>query len=605
MLFGGKNLANIKKNELETIRNQHFGFVYQYFNLIDSLSVIENISMPLLIAGRNKKEAFEEADRLLTSFKLERLRDRNIKTLSGGEKQRVSLLRAIINKPNVIFADEPTGALDESHGIEVMETLKNLAKDRLVILVSHNEKLVNEYADFKIRLEDGHAVESDMTTSNETLDLVTARTKKSKNKWIRLLLPKHLKNNKKKNIFTIVSSVTGFLTIIVSLGFFNGSKEVAETETRKLLTRYVAGISKREKVEIKDSPLSLNKLSRPTILEVKNIVSENISVNYDLSYFFPAKNTISINSQSAEVNLIPILPKKCTVYRNLLYEVSENTSIESLCYVNDEFLSVFECSLNQVLHVGYDMTILIDDAKENVSIKKDFTIAGFASEFSFLNEPRIYYDYEDLYSSLAAYETNSGGSLLKIIENAGSSEAASNFQLKIFALNESGAEEIEKMDGTEGWSISSNYLTVKQSFSSLQKALDTSLVPFIALELLMIVFICGFVSFSSFLDQKKEAAILNSLGSSKSSLTKLYVLESISLSSLGTIFALIISFPAQIVLNGYLSKRLNLLNLIKIPYGVFFIFFVILISVLLSAFGTLIPMRSLYKYPLSEALREE
>ena len=604
MLFGGKNLANIKKNELETIRNQHFGFVYQYFNLIDSLSVIENISMPLLIAGRTKKEAFREADNLLTKFKLNGLKDRNIKGLSGGEKQRVSLLRAIINKPDVIFADEPTGALDEIHGIEVMETLKELSKEKLVILVSHNEKLVTAFADFHVRLEDGHIIASDLVPSEEQVG-VKASPKRSKGRWISLIFPKHLKNNRKKNIFTIISSMVGFLTINISVGFFNGSKDVAQYETKKLLTRYVAGISKIEKVEIKDSPLSLNKLSRPTTSEVKNIVSENIEINYDLSYFFPSKNTISVDKQTAEVNLIPLLLKKCSVYRNLLYRTSRENESDPICYVNDEFLSVFRCTLNQAIHVSYDMTVLIDNIKENVSIEEDFIISGFVSEFSFLNEPRIYYDYQDVYEHLSAYEIYSGGSLLKLIEEAESCDAASNFQLKMFALNEAGAEEIEKLNERANWSISSNYLTVKQSFAGLQNALDASLIPFIVLELLMIVFICGFVSFSAFLDQKKEAAILNSLGSPKSSLRKLYIYESVSLSLIGTSLALALSLPAQLLLNAYLSKRLGLLNLINIPYGFIFIILVILVSLILSTIGTLIPMRALYKYPLSEALREE
>ncbi len=602
--FGGKNLAKLKKNELELIRNQHFGFVYQYFNLIESLSVKENIAMPLLIAGESKKNAFKEAQRLLCLFNLKGLEERNVKTLSGGEKQRVALLRAIIKKPSVIFADEPTGALDEKHGVEVMETLKELSKIKLVILVSHNENLVQQYTDFIIRLENGMVVESNLQPTIIKNDIGVERNK-TKNHWKMLLLTKHLRNNMAKNLFTVVSSAIGFLTLIISVGFFNGSRQMAENETKKVLTRYVAGISKKETVELKDSPLSLTKVSRPSIEEVRNIVSENIYIGYDFSYFFPAKNNVSVKDENIEVNLVPIVPKKCSVYQELLV----NTSIDDLsgdeCYINNEFLSVFNCNVSDTISVKYDITTLVDNSKEIVSIEKVFKITGVVSEFSFLNEPRMYYDYDEISSYFSNYSIGDHQTIYQLVENSEPTSSLSNFQMKLFALNDDGAVELEKLQHLEGWSLSSNYVNIKESFVGLQKALTTSLVPFAILELLMILFVGGFVSFSTFLDQKKEAAILNSLGAKRSALSNLYVTEAMCLSVAGTILAIFLSLAFQYMLNGYLFQKLNLANLIKIPYGFIFIILIVLISAGIGYLGTKLPLKIMNKYPLSEALREE
>lgn len=605
VLFNGKNIAKLKKNELEKIRNHSFGFVYQHFNLIEYLSVLENISLPLLIRGETKKEAYKAATKLLESLNMSFLKDKKVSLLSGGEKQRICLLRAIIGNPDVIFADEPTGALDKDNGVLVMELLKEQAKDKLVIVVSHNEELIKRYSDYAIRLRDGYVVESNLNFEGECR-VRKSYEKTKRSKWIWPILFGHFKRNKGKNSFTLISSLIGFLTIMLSFGFFNGSQIVAKNETKRLLTKFNAGISKKETIDLKDSPISLTKLSRPSIEEINNIVSENVEVGYDLSYFIPSKSTIrNENGSVYESSLMPLLLKSCDTYYDLLNDKFFDATIRNGCVVNNQFIAETNCFIGETITLKHEIAMLINDKKETISIKYEFVIASVASEFSFLNEPRLYYDYETIIESLLEYETEEGSNLFELIENASPSESLSCYQLMLFPLNEIGVEEVENLSDSNGFSLTSNYQIVKDSFESLHKAVNLSLTPFVVLEAIMVVFISGFVSYSTFLDQKKEAAVLSALGATKSSLIKIYVLEGIILTSCGMAFALALSFPFEFGLNWYLASRLELSNLIRIPFGLLFVLASLIFSIFLGFVGTRVPLGGLSRCPLSEALKEE
>jgi putative ABC transport system ATP-binding protein len=159
--FFGKSIDDMSDRELAHVRNKEMGFVFQAFNLLSRLSVYENVEIPLLYAEgvplADRKKLVEDAVR---SVGLEEKLQSEAGRLSGGQKQRVAIARALVNKPNVIFADEPTGNLDSKSGAQVMGILDDLnKKGHTIILVTH-ETYTAEFADRIIRLKDG-LVESD------------------------------------------------------------------------------------------------------------------------------------------------------------------------------------------------------------------------------------------------------------------------------------------------------------------------------------------------------------------------------------------------------------------------------------------------------------
>lgn len=150
--LSSKEISNIKGNELSDIRRNHIGFVFQNPELIPEINVIKNILIPV---ASNKKEKINKAEELLKELGLKDYQNRNVNNLSGGEKQRVAIIRALINEPDIIFADEPTGALNQSATKETMELFLQLkSKGNTILMVTHDAKVAS-YSDRIIYLVDG------------------------------------------------------------------------------------------------------------------------------------------------------------------------------------------------------------------------------------------------------------------------------------------------------------------------------------------------------------------------------------------------------------------------------------------------------------------
>ena len=158
--FNNSNVNKWPNKKKALFHNKDMGMIFQHYNLIENESVIYNIMLPFLIAGGSEKEGKKKAIALLESINYRKdLYQQTVSNLSGGEKQRVAILRALINNPRFILADEPTGALDSHNSEIVMELLKKISKTKLVIIVAHNVELVERYADKTLKLKDGELVE--------------------------------------------------------------------------------------------------------------------------------------------------------------------------------------------------------------------------------------------------------------------------------------------------------------------------------------------------------------------------------------------------------------------------------------------------------------
>lgn len=159
VVFAGQSIANLSQKELLQLRRNDFGFVFQFFNLIADLSVTENIALPLMLRGDRRAEATRKSVELGAAVGLQDRADFLVKTLSGGEMQRVAIARALAPEPSVVFADEPTGNLDQATGEQILQVLSDQCADRSVALlaVTHDEKVISA-ADRVIELIDGQIV---------------------------------------------------------------------------------------------------------------------------------------------------------------------------------------------------------------------------------------------------------------------------------------------------------------------------------------------------------------------------------------------------------------------------------------------------------------
>ncbi len=163
IIIDGKSSKDFKASDYDAYRNTYIGFIFQDYNLLDELTIGENIMLALEL--QNQKADKERLNSILKEVDLEGYADRKPNELSGGQKQRVAIARALVKNPRIIMADEPTGALDEETGIQVLNTLKKMSQDKLVIVVSHDREFAEQYADRTIRLADGK-VKSDTTLAD-------------------------------------------------------------------------------------------------------------------------------------------------------------------------------------------------------------------------------------------------------------------------------------------------------------------------------------------------------------------------------------------------------------------------------------------------------
>ena len=154
--INGQNVFTMKDKTLSKFRNQHIGFVFQFHHLLPEFTAIENICLPALIAGKSRKDATKEAEKLLTIFKLSDRAEHKPAELSGGEQQRIAIARALVNNPKIVFADEPSGNLDSENAMKLHKLFVDL-RDLLhqtFVIVTHN-RLLASMADRTLEMKDG------------------------------------------------------------------------------------------------------------------------------------------------------------------------------------------------------------------------------------------------------------------------------------------------------------------------------------------------------------------------------------------------------------------------------------------------------------------
>lgn len=172
IILNGKEITQLSEKQLPKIRLSELGFVFQSFNLLSSLTAKENVALPLIAAGEKKAKAFEMAKQSLDKLGLSARLNNLPRDLSGGEKQRVSVARALVNNPRVILADEPTANLDSKTGSEVMDLLCNVGckEEKAIVIVSHDQRL-KDIANRVIWFEDGKIIKTQEGDRNQSCHL--------------------------------------------------------------------------------------------------------------------------------------------------------------------------------------------------------------------------------------------------------------------------------------------------------------------------------------------------------------------------------------------------------------------------------------------------
>ena len=622
IFYKGVDTSTLKEKERDSFRSFECSFVYQHFNLEEGLSVVQNIELPLRLRGEKNQEISSKSNSLLEKFGLFEHKNKKVKLLSGGEKQRVALCRSIISEPKVLFADEPTGALDKGNERIVMDELKELAKEILVVRVSHNERIISKYADHVIELSDGRQVSKPLSFP-ETEEKMVMRKKKTNYGFLSSFLGYNYKGNKIKNAVALASGAIGYATLLLSLGFYAGSQKKLEEERSSSLLYTAINVSKKTSYAIEGSPLSLSKTVRPSKDEIIDAFKGlDVVIGNDYSYFLPTYNAYESNGFPKDpVAFCPIndLSLKDREKTFLVEGKAPQGESMSFALVNEEFeKNLGEKALGKIISVRNKTKVSEAGVTDDVELSYSFRVLGVVHEFPFLNVPRVYYSYPALSKEMARTKLpniskNRGESVsvASFVSEASPSSEYSGYSFLTF-FKEKDMWKIEKT-GMEvgGLSLTSDPLAINQSFMALTDAFAGCLIPFIIIEVLGIAFILGSLSYSSFMERRKQAAILTALGASKNDRSFVYEGEGFLNAFLSSIVALVLSFPLERLLSFYLKSQTGMASLIDIPYFSYLgypflpVVATIVFALVVALFSSALPLGFVAKRPLAEELRDE
>lgn len=293
LIINGVSTKKYKDRDWDTYRNHRVGFVFQSYNLIPHQSIVSNVELALTLSGVSKTERKKRAIEALKKVGLGAHIDKRPNQLSGGQMQRVAIARALVNDPDILLADEPTGALDSKTSTQIMSLLKDVAKDRLVIMVTHNAELAEDYSTRIIELKDG-VIKGDSDPYNGKDEEEAKASDKKTNMSFRTALNLSLNNlltKKGRTTLTAFAGSIGIIGIALILSLSNGVQEYIDSVQEETLTSY---------------PITIDRTSIDMTTMMSNMIEKRQkSVDYDSDKIY-SNNTIvdslSIMSSSVQSN---------------------------------------------------------------------------------------------------------------------------------------------------------------------------------------------------------------------------------------------------------------------------------------------------------------
>ncbi|KRM23635.1 ABC transporter ATP-binding protein/permease [Latilactobacillus graminis] len=308
LIIEGKSTDTFKDSDWDAYRNNSVGFIFQSYNIIGHLSIIDNVEMGMTLSGVSTVVKKQKAEEALIRVGLKDHMHKRPNQLSGGQMQRVAIARAIANDPEILLADEPTGALDSETSDEIMQLIQELSRERLVIMVTHNPELAHRYADRIIEFADGK-IQNDSNPYNGHDEEASFKLKHTKMSYLTALKLsfKNIMTKKGRTFLTVFASSIGIISIAIVLALSNGfQKQIDKTQSDTMASMPITistvasdtsgaqsalsaskGFSKHHYVEADTSQAEkaqhINQLDNNYLKYVKNISqkdAQNIAITY-------------------------------------------------------------------------------------------------------------------------------------------------------------------------------------------------------------------------------------------------------------------------------------------------------------------------------------
>ena len=701
LIINGKSTKKFKQKDWDSYRNNCIGFIFQSYNLISHISVLQNVEMGMTLSGLSAKKRHKKALEVLKKVGLKEHAHKKPNQLSGGQMQRVAIARALANNPEIILADEPTGALDSKTSVQIMELIKEIAKDKLVIMVTHNPELANDYANRIVEFKDGELI-SDSNPVDNTKEKDNYKIKKTSMNYLTALKLSfnNIKTKKGRTLITAFASSIGIIGIALILSLSNGFKLQIDKFEKDTLSQAPIVISKqsmdmnsmsnlKEKDDLEEytseqvihpektieNIVHNNKITKEYVNSIKSLDSNLIggisyqrATNLNLltkidgkikqidtsGITFPMPSTL--DNQEATVmkdnydviygnfttnkeDLTLLVDSKNRVSETILKALGynkENINFDEI--VGKEFKLVLNDDYYKKIGEFYTINTDLEKLYNNentITLKISSIIRGKeGSDFAKLSGSGLMYNnslvdyvieknskseivstqleknYNVLTTELFDKDTTEGKDAYEMMLSYLGADTTP-VAIQIYPKDFDSKDEVLKVldQYNEGKSEEDKIVYMDQAklittmSGNIMDAITIVLIAFSAISLIVSSIMIGIITYISVLERTKEIGILRALGARKKDITRVFNAETfiIGLTSgtLGLIIAKLLTFPANHIIES-LTKLKNVAKL-NPAHAIT----LLVISILLTVIGGLIPSKVAAKKDPVEALRSE
>ncbi|MGO2644630.1 MAG: ATP-binding cassette domain-containing protein [Lactococcus cremoris] len=590
-----------KEKDMDAYRRDTIGFIFQSFNLVSYLSVLDNILISLKMTSLSDKERHERAIELTKQVGLYEHRKKNPSQLSGGQKQRVAIARALASDPEIILADEPTGALDSQNTKEVLALLRQIAQSgKTVIVVTHSQE-VADYGTRIIRLADGQIIGDERLKPSYPVESHQRMQSKalSYRDTFRTAF-KHFTHSWKINLLIAIGIAIGLFSVIFFLGLGNGATKYMNDTITSSVNPNVVTIFKRTTTD--------NKLGNEQALQQTQQELGNASTNLDSDHLSKLKKVDNVKKVEPTYSIsgLGTLTNNDKSKSGL---ITLDTWTQS--NINDDYVSGSKPAAGEIAIYAKDAKELNKDYKSlvgkkitlkipaktaagaSVEVTKEFTVSGILKDHQGPagSSSSVIATYNTVKSALEAANADTDATYAVVTVNKVDNVKSTTSDIQDL-----------KIDGTKAF-VTYSVTSFLDVITNITNIVSYVLAAIAGISLIVSIFMIVVTTYMSVAERTKEIGVIRALGGRKKDISRLFTAESLILGLSSAAIAIGFAYLGQFLINKVLSSFLEGASIVQISGG--HIIFAIIIAVLIALLASLAPSGRAARLNTIEALASE
>ena len=583
--YNGVDLNKLKESQIDNYRKLSVGFIFQSFNLISHMNVINNVALGATLLGMSKKDKIAKAEELLVKVGLEDHMYKKPNQLSGGQMQRVAIARALMNDPDIILADEPTGALDSETSAQIMDLIKDISNEnKLVIIVTHSDK-VAIHCDRIIKVSDGKII--DDTKKNEIESDSSYKKVKEKGGALSVfssfgLALRNMKEKLGRNILISIGASIGIASIIIMLSLGQGVEDYMTGTVEDLVNPRVVEVNKVAE-ETEETSQSMPPGSQLLTTETDPFTEEELEELLDIN----GVNEVEKGYSSITLQGSYITYNNEDIDFRILYTTSSNTTegnleVGTLPKDNEILIdsNIYDQLGDAILGEKVTLTTVID----NEEIVKDFTVSGVYTSTGLGNMSALYLTYEGLSTFADENELEIEPSVVYLI--CEDEEITSYVEDEIIALGYTG----------------SMYEAMLSSMVSMIDVISYLLAGVAGIALLVSAIMILVVMYISVVERTAEIGLMKALGARRKDIRRIFSSEAFLIGVFSGILGVISSMIIGGIINALTTNMFAIAVIGTVPI---YMLAGLLLSIVVSLVSGLYPAMKAAKLDPVVSLRHE